>query len=1400
MANFGDGTVYIIDAVTNNIIDTVNVGSRPLGVEVNPTGTKVYVANSGDGTISVIDTATNTVKSTVPVGSNPYEVAGNPDGTRMYVANLDSNNVSVIDTATDNIVATVNVGKWPYGVAVSPDRTKIYVTNFDDNTVSVINSTTNTVIATLPVGNHPGGVAINQDGKKVYVANFGDNNVSVIDTEANNITATVNVGNGPRAFGKFICSVLTQSVLPVANFSSNVTTGVAPLSVQFTDKSLNAANVSWDFENDGLVDSRSRNPIHLYGVPGNYTVNLTASNENGTKSKLATIIVGKGPYAYITNAGSNSVSVIDTATNNIIATVPVGSSPDGVTVDLEGKKVYVANLGSNNVSVIDATTNSVTATVPVGTHPEGVAVNPDGTKVFVTNLDSADVSVINTTTNTVTATLDVGITPTGVAVTPDGSKVYVTNANSNNVSVINTTTNTVTATVDIGSYPMGVAINPAGTKAYVANANSNNVSVINTTTNTVTATVDVESYPVGVAVNPSGTKVYVGNKLSNTVSVIDTVNNTVTASVSVGTNPEGIAVTPDGKKVYVANLESNNVSVINTANNTVTATVDVGSHPIAYGLFIGGQPEKPVLPVANFSTSVTSGYTPLSVQFNDSSLNATAWNWDFGDGANSTQQNPTHVYSVKGNYTVNLTVSNVNGTDSKTAEITPYTPPYAYIPNQVSNNVSVINTANNRVVASVNVGSYPYGVAVNQNGTKVYVTNQGSYTVSVINTTTNTVSATVKGFYYPQGVAVRPDGKKVYVANYFGKNVSVIDTATNNITATVKVGDYPNGIAVNSAGTKVYVTNQGNNNISVIDTSNNTVVASVNVEGSPYGVAVNPDGTKVYAALYANGKVSVIDTSNNTVVASVNVGSTLYNLAVNPEGTKVYVACWLTGKVSVIDTSNNTVVASVNAVNSPYGIAVNPKGTKVYVANYNDDRVTVIDTATNTVTTTVPVGNSPSAFGQFITIGVEPVLPVANFSSNVTSGYVPLSVQFTDLSKSATALNWDFGDETNSTQQNPMHTFSAAGNYTVNLTASNLNGTNSKTAVITVSAQQVLPVANFSTSVTSGYAPLSVQFTNLSENATGVRGDFGDGANSTEQNPMHTYLAVGVYTVNLTVNNANGTDSKLATITVSEKPVLPVANFSSNVTEDFVPLAIQFNDSSENATYLSWDFDYDGTPDSIPDSIDVNPIHVYEVPGTYTVNLTASNGDGTDSKSTTINVLKAIPEINWNNPTDIVYGTPLNGTQLNALAPIPGNFAYTPTNGIILGVGMQTLQVDFTPEDATNYTNASKNITVNILQATPEITWDTPADIVYGTALNGTQLNALVSVPGNLNYTPAEGTVLSVGNQTLSVDFTPEDSTNYTNASKNVTVNVTSDTPEITWGNPEDMIYGRELNNTQLNA
>ena len=248
-------------------------------------------------------------------------------------------------------------------------------------------------------------------------------------------------------------------------------------------------------------------------------------------------------------------------------------------------------------------------------------------------------------------------------------------------------------------------------------------------------------------------------------------------------------------------------------------------------------------------------------------------------------------------------------------------------------------------------------------------------------------------------------------------------------------------------------------------------------------------------------------------------------------------------------------------------------------------------------------------------IVLQPVLPVADFSSNVASGYAPLTVQFTDLSKNAAEWKWDFGDGASSTEQHPAHIYSTAGTYTVSLTASNADGTNSKQDTITVLEQPEVvlpPVADFSSNVTSGYVPLTVQFTDLSKNVTGWKWDFGDGASSTEQNPAHIYSTAGTYTVSLKASNADGTNSKQDTITASVQPVLPVADFSSNVASGYAPLTVQFTDLSKNAAEWKWDFG-DGAS-----STEQHPAHIYSTAGTYTVSLTASNADGTNSKQDTI--------------------------------------------------------------------------------------------------------------------------------------------------------------------------------------
>ena len=193
---------------------------------------------------------------------------------------------------------------------------------------------------------------------------------------------------------------------------------------------------------------------------------------------------------------------------------PRRHSPWILAVSPDGTRVYVPNQGSDTVSVINTASNTVVATIPAGSQPVGAGVSPDGARVYVTNTNANTVSVINSATNTVITTIPVGTAPTGVAVTPDGTRAYVTNAFSDNVSVINTATNTVVATIPIAGFiptPQLVAVSPNGTRAYVTNAFTNNVSVIDTATNTVVATIPAGNQPTGVMVTPDGTRAYVTN-------------------------------------------------------------------------------------------------------------------------------------------------------------------------------------------------------------------------------------------------------------------------------------------------------------------------------------------------------------------------------------------------------------------------------------------------------------------------------------------------------------------------------------------------------------------------------------------------------------------------------------------------------------------------------------------------------------------------------------------------------------------------------------------------------------------------------------------------------------------------------------------------------------------------
>ena len=288
--------------------------------------------------------------------------------------------------------------------------------------------------------------------------------------------------------------------------------------------------------------------------------------------------------AYIANINSNTVSVIDTTTNTLTATIPVGSGPSGLVASPDGTTVYVSNFNDGTISVINTASNTVTGVFNTTGNPGFSAISPDGKTLYVPN-GNGGLDVVDTASKSIiTTVVGLGDASAFAVITPDGGHVYVNGVEG--VFVIATATNTVVASSiapnGFTNFQRCLAITPDGSQVYLLG----NITVvaISTATNTVSATLTLpESFLQTVAISPDSSKAYVSDVNSQSIFIIDTATNTLEAtSIPVSNFPFALAVTPDGAFIYATKFNGvafDAVSAISTATNTEVATVPLGSFP-----------------------------------------------------------------------------------------------------------------------------------------------------------------------------------------------------------------------------------------------------------------------------------------------------------------------------------------------------------------------------------------------------------------------------------------------------------------------------------------------------------------------------------------------------------------------------------------------------------------------------------------------------------------------------------------------------------------------------------------------------------------------------------------------------------------------------------------------------
>jgi phospholipase C len=296
-------------------------------------------------------------------------------------------------------------------------------------------------------------------------------------------------------------------------------------------------------------------------------------------------LTGAGPHAFVPLLVGGGVAVIDTQTYQWKSASVYETNPYGAAATPDGKKVYITEAGTNLVAVVDTATGAVDpadgAGIVVGVYPHGIAMAPNGRHAYVANTGpdtgpggSDTVSVIDTGAEKVSGTFTVGQAPQMIAVSPNGKRAYVTC--SQGVYAFDTGPGHGrghrVGTGCAGAH--GLAVSPDGDVVFVADAQRNQLVVIDASHHRVVKQIAVGTMPWDVAVTDDGAAAYVTNANSDTVSVIDTKTLKVQRTIHVARIPTGISARKG--EMWVAGNVSSTVSVISTSSHEVTHRIELG--------------------------------------------------------------------------------------------------------------------------------------------------------------------------------------------------------------------------------------------------------------------------------------------------------------------------------------------------------------------------------------------------------------------------------------------------------------------------------------------------------------------------------------------------------------------------------------------------------------------------------------------------------------------------------------------------------------------------------------------------------------------------------------------------------------------------------------------------------
>jgi len=1322
--------------------------NEPMGVSIDTAG-NLYIADFGNNKIRKVYAATGditTIAGSGTAGNGTAASAG--DGGLATAANLydpestaiDSHgNIYIADTY-DNVIRMVCAStSAPISGTSCPAANDIilvagsYTQGYAGDGGSSINAELN----------HPEGLALDSSGN-LYIADTGNSRVRMVNASTGIITRIAGTGtngyvasqDGHAAANAELCNPGSVAFDSHSNLFIADTCNYRIREITAPASTGNITTVAGDGVNGYSGDSGPATSADIFspsGVAvdssGNFYV-LTGRLDGSTPNcGVRKVIVATGNIYTVAGNGACGYSVDGGMATSAELYSGYGTS---IAIDSVGD-LYIPDEDNYRIRAVGAT--SILTPTIVWPAPAAITY---GTALSATQLDAAVETLPGVTSSCVYTpalgtVLPAGTQTLSVTCTPTGNPVY--SAGTATVSLtVNQAPLTVTANNVSRAYG---AANPTFTASYSGFVNGDTVSVLSgapSLTTTATTSSAVGGYTVtaaaGTLVAANYTFTYVNGTLTVTQAT-PVITWATPAAITYGTALSAtqldatasvagtFAYSPASGTVPAAGSQT--LSVTFTPTDTTDYSTATSSVTLLVGPAITSQPTNQTAVVGNAASySVTaSGFPTLTYVWQY--LSGSTWKpFGAGTGYNTAALTTFATTMAYNGLQFRVVVTDGNGvsTTSNTATLTVNmaTPVITWTtPAAITYGTELSATQLN---ATANVaGTFFYTPAT---GTALTA---GSQTLTAMFTPTDTV------YYNP---ATAPVNLTV------NKATPTITWAPANIVPGTALSATQLNAVANVPGTFAYspalgtVPAAGSRTLSVTfaptDTADyNSVTATVTllVQEAPgaaiittvagNGVAgfAGDSGPALSAELGAPIAVTM-DAAGNLYIADY-----YYNARVRKVGASTGIITTVAGNGSTAYSGDGG--AATSAGLDPIGVAVDSAG-NIYLADVNNHRVRKVTVSTGIITTVAGNGTAGYSgdggaavsaelhFPEGIAVDSSGNIYIADSSNNRIRKVTASTGIITTVAGNGTAGSTGNGGAATAAELNaPTLVAVDAGG---NLYISDHSGTVRKVTA--------------STGIISAFA------------GTGVGGYSGDGGPATSA--QLSYLEGMAVDTSGNVYIADSGNSVIRKVAASSGIITTVAG-------------------NGTTGYLGDGFDALTAELNGPAGVAVDSVgNLYIADGNYRIRAVGSGA-------------LANPIV-WPVPAPIAYGTALSTTQLNAISAIAGTLAYSPAAGTVLTAGTQTLSVTFTPTNTADFNTATATVPLIVNQTTPPITWSTPASIASGTALSATQLNASSTVAGTFTYSPAVGAVLPAGSNTLSVTFTPTDTTDYETATQGVIIQV----------------------------